>query len=149
VFGGDGSGVSGSCPRSELGVTAGAGVGAGATGAMGLGRAIGLFIAGAAAFGAGAGLAGAALTGARLAGAALARAVLRATFFAFLATFALLAFFFGRVFFFATRFAAARLVLAAGRFFPLPFFFAMVSSLLAVIRAHVRVAPKKSAVICA
>jgi hypothetical protein len=41
VFVEDGSGASGSCPKSVLGVTSGAG--AGASGATGFGRAIGLF----------------------------------------------------------------------------------------------------------
>jgi hypothetical protein len=84
----EGNGASGSCPRSELGDTAGAG--GGATGATGFGRAIGLFAAD-----------------------AFAGAFFRATFFAFLATFGLLAFFAGRAFFFATLFfAATRFVLA-------------------------------------
>jgi hypothetical protein len=93
-------GVSGSCPKSELGVTAGAGVGAGTIGATGLGRAIGLFTTGGAAF----------FTAGFAAGFA-AGPFLRATFFAFLAT--LLTFLTGRAFFFtALLFAAARFVLA-------------------------------------
>ena len=94
-------GVSGSCPKSELGVTAGAGAEAGAIGAAGLGRAIGLFTTGAVAFFA---------AGFFAAGFA-AGPFLRATFFAFLTT--LLAFLAGRAFFFtALLFAAARFVLA-------------------------------------
>jgi hypothetical protein len=97
-------GVSGSCPKSELGVTAGAGAEAGAIGATGLGRAIGLFTTGGAAFFATRFAAGFATGFA-------AGAFLRATLFAFLAT--LLAFFAGRAFFFtALLFAAARFVLA-------------------------------------
>ena len=85
-----------SCPKSELGVTAGAGAGAGAIGATGLGRAIGLFTTGGAAF---------------FAAGFAAGAFLRATFFAFLAT--LLTFLAGRAFLFtALLFAAARFVLA-------------------------------------
>jgi hypothetical protein len=90
-------GVSGSCPKSELGVTAGAGAAAGAIGAAGLGRAIGLFFT----------VGGVAFFAARFA----AGAFLRATFFAFLAT--LLTFLAGRAFFFtALFFAGARFVLA-------------------------------------
>jgi hypothetical protein len=151
----DGAGAIGSCPRSVLGVTAGAGAGAGAIGATGFGRAIGLVTGvGAAIFGGA--LMGAAFFGAALFGAALGPAFFFATvffgaaFLAFLATFALLALFAGRAFFFAELFlAAARLVFACGRFFPLAFFFAMVSLLLGVNPISVRVALKKSAVICA
>jgi hypothetical protein len=153
----DGAGAIGSCPRSVLGVTAGDG--AGAIGATGFGRAIGLETGvdtgfmGAAFFGAclDAALFGAARFGAALLGAAFfATAFLGAAFLAFLATLALLALFAGRAFFFAVLFlAAARLVFACGRFFPLAFFFAMVSHLLGVNPIIVRVAPKKSAVICA
>jgi hypothetical protein len=146
----DGAGAIGSCPRSVLGVTAGAGAGAGAIGATGFGRGIGL------ATGVGAGLFGAALIGAAFLGAGLfgaaffATAFFGAAFLAFLATFALLAFLAGRAFFFAELFlAAARLAFACGRFFPLAFFFAMVSLLLGVNPISVRVALKKSAVICA
>jgi hypothetical protein len=56
----------------------------------------------------------------------------------------------GRAFFFAMLFLAAwRLAFAAGRFFDL-LFFAMVTFLLEIVRTRlvVRVAPKKSAVIC-
>lgn len=74
-------------------------------------------------------------------------------FIAFFATFRLLGFLDGRAFFLAAlAFAAARFAFAfaAGRFFPLPFFLAMVSILLTVRRLLVvRVAPKLSAVICA
>jgi predicted transporter len=72
--------------------------------------------------------------------------------FALFATFAvLLGFLDGRAFFLAVLlFAAVRFDFATTRFFPLPFFFAMVSLLLGVVRLlAVRVAPKKSAVICA
>ena len=152
---GDGGGeVTGSCPRSVLGVTAGA-AGGGAIGAAGFGRAM-------VATGEGAGLLGAAFIGAALGvgaffGAAffLAAAFLGAVFLAFLATLALLAFFAGRAF----RFAALLLFLATarfacGRFFPLAFFFAMVNLLLGFdpfvrVASLRRVAPKKSAVICA
>jgi hypothetical protein len=122
----DGAGAIGSCPRSVLGVTADAGAGAGAIGATGFGRGIGL------ATDVGAGLFGAALIGAAFLGAGLfgaaffATAFLGAAFLAFLATLALLAFFAGRA-----------------------FFFAMVSLLLGVNPILVRVALKKSAVICA
>jgi hypothetical protein len=93
-------GVSGSCPKSELGVTAGAGAEAGVIGATGLGRAIGLFTTGRAAF-----------LAAFFAAGFAAGAFLRATFFAFFAT--LLTFLAGRAFFFtAPLFAAARFVLA-------------------------------------
>ena len=158
----NGAGTIGSCPRSVPGVTAGAG--AGAIGAIGFGRAIGLEsgvdarFMGAAFFGAAFGAAcldaarfGAARFGAARFGAAFfATAFLGAAFLAFLATLALLALFAGRAFFFAVLFlAAARLVFACGRFFPLAFFFAMVSHLLGVNPIIVRVAPKKSAVICA
>ena len=57
----------------------------------------------------------------------------------------------GRAFFFAMLFFAAwRLAFAAGRFLDL-LFFAMVTFLLEIVRTRlvVRVAPKKSAVICA
>lgn len=147
----DGAEAIGSCPRSVLGVTAGAGAGTGAIGATGFGRAIGLVTGVGAAF-FGAALTGAALFGAALFGAALffATAFFGAAFLAFLASFALLAFFAGRAFFFAELFlAATRLVFACGRFFPLAFFFAMVSLLLGVNPILVRVALKKSAVICA
>ena len=67
-----------------------------------------------------------------------------AVFLAFLATFALLAFLAGRAFFFATLFlAAARLAFACGRFFPLAFFFAMVSLLLGVKCGHRESSPEK------
>jgi hypothetical protein len=93
-------GVSGSCPKSELGVTDGAGAAAGTIGAVGLGRAIGLFTTGDAAF-----------LAAFFAAGFATGPFLRATFFAFLAT--LLAFLAGRAFFFtALLFAAARFVLA-------------------------------------
>jgi len=115
------------------------------------------------AIGAGAGAIGAKLLGATIffmagfaaaflaAGAAFGCAFLGAAFFAFFATFTLLAFLDGRAFFFALLLlAAVRFAFATGRFFPLPFFFAMVSLLLAVVRLlAVRVAPKKPAVICA
>jgi hypothetical protein len=134
---GDGGG---SCPKSLLGVTSGAGAAGGATGATGFGRAIGLF-------GADATLAGAAFFAAAFFGAAFFAAFRGAAFFAFFAfvtTFALLAFF---AFFLATFLATPRFAFAAGRFFPFAFFFAMVSHLLAVIGLLVRVALKKSAVI--
>jgi hypothetical protein len=154
----DDAGANGSCPRSVLGVTAGAGAGAGATGATGLGRAIQLVTGFAAVF-AGAALLGAAFFAAAFLGAAFfgaaflgaaffATVFLDAAFLAFLATFTLLAFFAGRAFFFAALFlATARLAFACGRFFPFAFFFAMVSHLLGVNPILVRVAPKKSAVI--
>jgi hypothetical protein len=131
VFVEDGIGASGSCPMSVvLGVTSGAG--AGAT-AAGFGREIGGLL-GAAAF----------FAGAFFAGAFFAGAFLRA---AFLATFFLPAFlaFAGRVFFLATLFlAAARFVLAAERFLPFfPFFFAMVSHLLAGLTAVHESSPEK------
>jgi hypothetical protein len=137
-----GGGDSGSRPKSELGVTTGVGAGA-----MGGATLLGAAITGlATAFLA----AGAALAGAFFA-AALAGARFGAAFFAFLATFRLLGFFDARAFFFVTLdLAAARFAFATGRFFPLPFFFAMVSLLLAILRLLVvRVVPKKSAVICA
>ncbi|MGD0489942.1 MAG: hypothetical protein ABSC32_00225 [Steroidobacteraceae bacterium] len=144
----DGAGAMGSRPKSVLGVTAGSGDGA--IGATGFGRAIGL----ATDFGAaivGAAFFGTAFFGAAFFGAAFfATAFFGAAFLAFLATRVLLVFFAGRAFFFATLFlAAARFVFACGRFFPLAFFFAMVSLLLGVNPIFVRVAPKKSAVICA
>ena len=117
----DGGGDIGSWPKSELGVMTGAGAG-GATGATLLGFATG-------------GLA--TLVTAFLAGGAdLAAAFFGAAFFAFLATFAgLLGFFDGRAFFFAALLlAAVRFAFATGRFFPLPFFFAMISLLLGVVR---------------
>jgi ABC-type uncharacterized transport system permease subunit len=140
-----------------LGVTAGAG--GGAIGAAGFGRAMVAIGDGAGLLGAdfiGAGLGVAAFLGAAFLGAALlAAAFLGAVFLAFLATLALLAFFAGRAFRFATLLlflAAARF--ACGRFFPLAFFFAMVSLLLGFdpfvrVAGLRRVAPKKSAVICA
>jgi hypothetical protein len=119
-----------------LGVTAGA-AGGGTIGAAGFGRAID-------AAGDGAGLAGATFTGAAFLGAAffgvaffLAAAFFGAAFLAFLATLDLAAFFAGRAFLFAALLlflAAARLAFAGGRFFPLAFFFAMVSLLLGSIR---------------
>lgn len=121
----DGGGDSGSCPKSELGVMTGAGAG-GATGATTLlGFATCGFATGVTAF-----LAG---------GAALAAAFFGAAFFAFLALFAtfagLLGFFGRRAFFFAALLlAAVRFAFATGRFFPLPFFFAMISLLLGVVR---------------
>jgi hypothetical protein len=130
-----------------LGVTVGSDAGAGAIGATGFGRAIELGT------GLGAAFVITAFFVAALFGAAfLARAFFGATFLAFLATFALLAFFTGRAFFFAVLFlATARFAFACGRFFPLAlaFFFAMVSLLLGVNPIIVRVALKKSAVICA
>ena len=80
-----------------------------------------------------------------------ALALLRAGFVAFLATFfALLAVFAGRVFFFTTLlFAPVCFAVPTERFFDLLFFFAMITFLLAVLRLlAVRVALKKSAVIC-
>jgi hypothetical protein len=117
----DGGGDSGSCPKSELGVMTGAGAG-GATGATLLGFATCGFATGVTAF-----LAG---------GAALAAAFFGAALFAFFATFAgLLGFFGRRAFFFAALlFAAVRFAFATERFFPLPFFFAMISLLLGVVR---------------
>jgi hypothetical protein len=94
-----GAGLNGSCPKSELGVTAGAGAGAGAIGATGFGRAIGLFATG-----------GAAFFGAGFAAGFATDAFLRATFFAFLTT--LPTFLAGRAFFATLLFAAARFVLA-------------------------------------
>jgi hypothetical protein len=116
----DGGGDIGSCPESEAGVNAGAGDGA--IGATLLGFATGFFATLATAF--------------LAAGAALAGAFLGAAFFAFFAAFAgLLGFFDGRaVFFAALLLAAARFAFATGRFFPLPFFFAMISLLLGVVR---------------
>jgi len=140
----DNAGI-GSWPRSKGSVAAGAGTGAGAgagaSGAMLFGLAIGFF-AGAAAF-----LAAGALLAGDFFGAAFLAFVaffgLRA-FIAFFATFRLPGFLDGRAFLFATLvLAAARFAFAAGRFFPLPFFFAMVSILLTVRRLlAVRVAPK-------
>jgi hypothetical protein len=147
VFVDDGAGEIGSCPKSVLGVTAGSGAGVGAIGATGFGRAIELVT------GRGAAFVVTAFFGAAFFGAAFfARAFFGAAFLAFLATFALLAFVAGRAFFFAVLFlATARLAFACGRFFPLAlaFFFAMVSLLLGVNPIFVRVALKKSAVICA
>ena len=143
----DGAGEIGSCPRSVLGVTSGSGAGVSAIGATGFGRAIELVK------GFGAAFLDTAFFGAAFFGATFfARAFFGAAFLAFLATFALLAFFAGRAFFFAVLFLAdARFVFACGRFFPLAlaFFFAMVSLLLGVNPIIVRVALKKSAVICA
>jgi hypothetical protein len=147
-----GAGGVGSNPRSKVDVASGAG--AGVTGAtlVGLTR---LMMAGAAFFAAaffGAAFFGAAFFGAAFFDAAFFGADLRAAaFFAFFATLGLLGFFNLRVFFFAALvLAAVRFAFATERFFPLPFFFAMVSLLLAVLRLlAVRVAPKKSAVICA
>ncbi len=144
----DNAGI-GSWPISMGSVAAGAGTGAGAgaIGAMLLGLAIGFFT-GAAAF-----LAAGALLAGDFFGAAFFAFVaflgLRALI-AFFATLRLLGFFDGRAFFFATLvLAAARFAFAAGRFFPLPFFLAMISILLTVRRLlAVRVAPKPSAVIC-
>ena len=159
----EGIGVSGSRPRSVPGVTAGSGDGAGEIGATGFGRAIELAADGAggvglAGFGAtffaadfiGAAFFAAVFTGDDLLAALFFAAVfLDAAFFAFLAPLVLLAFFAGRAFFAMLFLAAARLVLACERFFPLPFFFAMVSLLLGVNPILMRVALKKSAVICA
>ena len=131
----------GSLPRSKGSVAAGTGSGAGAIGAVLFGLAIGFFT-GAAAF-----LAAGALLAGDFFGATFFALVaffgLRA-FIAFFATFRLLDFFDGRTFFFATLvLAAARFAFTAGRFFPLPFFLAMVSILLTVRRLlAVRVAPK-------
>jgi hypothetical protein len=126
--------------------------GVGAIGATGFGRAIELVTGLGGAFVVAA-FFKAALFGAAFFGAAFfARAFFGAAFLAFLANFALLAFFAGRAFFFAMLFlAAARFAFACGRFFPLAFafFFAMVSLLLGVNPILVRVALKKSAVICA
>jgi hypothetical protein len=136
----DSAGI-GSWPRSKGSVAAGAGAGAGAIGAMLFGLTAGFFTGAAAFFTAGAALAG------DFFGAAFFALVaffgLRACF-AFFATFSLRGFFDGRAFFFATLdLAAARFAFATGRFFPLPFFFAMVSILLTVRRLLlVRVAPK-------
>jgi hypothetical protein len=114
---------------------------------------------GAGAIGAGFGFGGAGLTAGADAGFAFLGAALTAFFALGLALALALTFFFafiGRVFFFAALFLAdARLVLAfaIGRFFDLRFFallfFAMVTLLLDVFELVVRVAPKKSAVICA
>ena len=135
----DSAGI-GSWPISKGSVAAGAGTGAGATGAVLFGLAIGFF-AGAAAF-----LAAGALLAGDFFGAAFFALVaffgLRAVI-AFFATFRLLDFLDGRAFFFATlvlaaarfAFAAARFAFSAARFLPLPFFpffFAMVSILLTV-----------------
>lgn len=130
-------------------VTAAAGAGAGATGATDFGRAIKLETGFGAAFtGAafrGAAFFDAAFFGAAFFGAAFATAFFdAAVFLAFLATFALLAFLAGRAFFFATLFlATARLAFACGRFFPLAFFFAMVSLLLGVKCGHRESSPEK------
>jgi hypothetical protein len=143
-----GAGGVGSNPRSKVDVASGAG--AGATGATLLGFALFMKMAGAAFFGAA--FFAAAFFGAAFFDAAFFGADLRAAaFFAFFATLGLLGFFNLRVFFFAALvLAAVRFAFATERFFPLPFFFAMVSLLLAVLRLlAVRVAPKKSAVICA
>lgn len=141
MFDQDDSAGIGSLVRSKGSVAAGAGTGAGAIGAVLFGLAIGFFT-GATAF-----LAAGALLAGDFFGAAFFALVaffgLRA-FIAFFATFRLLDFFDGRAFFFATLvLAAARFAFAAGRFFPLPFFLAMVSILLTVRRLlGVRVAPK-------
>jgi hypothetical protein len=137
-----GAGGVGSSPRSKVDV--GSGAGAGVTGATLAGLTL-LMMAGAAFFGAD--FLAAAFFGAAFFGAAFRAAA----FFAFFATLGLLGFFNLRVFFFAALvLAAVRFAFATERFFPLPFFFAMVSLLLAVLRLlAVRVAPKKSAVICA
>ena len=128
---GDGGDI-GSCPISELGGIAGAGGGGG--GATLFGFIIGFFVTVLTAF-----------------FAACLDAFLGAARFALFATFAVLLGFLERAFFFAVLlFAAVRFDFATTRFFPLPFFFAMVSLLLGVVRLlAVRVAPKKSAVICA
>ena len=142
------SGGGDSCPRSLLGVTSGDGAGGGATGATGFGRAIGLFA------GEAASRRGSLHRRGRFVGAAfffcsrLFRSrLLRRAFFAFFATFALLAFFAdGLASFLATLFfAEARFALAAERFFPLAlaFFFAMVSHLLAVHWAARESSPEK------
>jgi hypothetical protein len=133
-----GAGGVGSNPRSKLDVASGAG--AGVTGATLVGLTLLMKMAGAAFFGA-----------AFFTAAFLGAALRAAAFFAFFATLGLLGFFNLRVFFFtALVLAAVRFAFATERFFPLPFFFAMVSLLLAVLRLlAVRVAPKKSAVICA
>jgi hypothetical protein len=83
-------------------------------------------------------------------GFAFARAFFGAALFA-LAFTGLLGFLDERAFFLAVLLlAAVRFAFAIGRFFPLPFFFAMVSLLLGVVRLlAVRVALNKSAVICA
>jgi hypothetical protein len=106
----DGGGDSGSCPMSEVGVISGAGGGGG--GAM----LLGCFFA--------------SVLTAFLAAAALAGAFFGAALFVFFATF-LAGFRAARAFFFTVlRLAAVRFAFATGRFFPLPFFFAMVSLLL-------------------
>ena len=142
----DSAGI-GSWPRSKGSVAAGAGIGAGAIGAMLFGLTAGLFTGAAAFFTAGAVLVGDFFGAAFFALAtffALAALFGLAAFFAFFATFSLLGFLDGRAFFFATLdLAAARFAFAAGRFFPLPFFLAMVSILLTVRRLlAMRVAPK-------
>jgi hypothetical protein len=130
-----------------LGVTSGVGAGGGATGATGFGRAIGLFIGDA-------GFTDDAVfvddaPPADLGGDFFGAAFFGAAFFAFFATFALLAFLAGRLcffFFLAMLFLAeARFAFAAVRFFPLAlaFFFAMVSHLLAVHRAACESSPEK------
>jgi hypothetical protein len=159
----EGIGVSGSRPRSVPGVTCGSEDDGGEIGATGFGRAIELAADGAglagfgfgAAFFAGADIGAAFFTALFLGTDFLAALFLAADLFdaallAFLATLVFVALRAGRAFFFAMLFlAVARLVLACGRFFPLPFFFAMVSLLLGVNPILVRVALKKSAVICA
>lgn len=131
-----------------LGIAAGAGAGAGTLGATtAAGAALGL--AGATGRGGAAFFVAAFLAGAFLGADFLTAAFLTAGFFAFFAAAALLAFFAGRAFFFTRLFfAAARFAFACGRFFPLPFFFAMVSRLLGVnpmlesspekVRCHLR-----------
>jgi hypothetical protein len=116
-----------------LGVTSGVN-GAGVIGATGFGRAIALVKGfGAAFFGGAAFFATAFFATAFFATAFFATAFLGAAFLALLATLALLAFFAGRAFFFAVLLlTAARFAFACGRFFPLAFFFAMVSHLLRV-----------------
>ena len=143
----DSAGI-GSWPRSKGNVAAGAGIGAGAgaIGAMLFGLATGFFTGAAAFFTAGAVLAGDFFGAAFFALAAFALAAFFGlpVFFAFFAALSLRGFFDGRAFFFATLvLAAARFAFATGRFFPLPFFLAMVSILLTVRRLlAVRVAPK-------
>jgi hypothetical protein len=86
-----------------------------------------------------------------VAGAAFAAAFFGAALFA-LAFTGLLGFLDERAFFLTVLllFAAARFAFAIGRFFPLPFFFAMVALLLGMVRLLVlRVVLNKSAVICA
>jgi hypothetical protein len=141
----DDSGLVGSCPKSVPGVTSAVDAGVGATG---FGRVIALAAGfGAGFFGAafGAAFGGAAFFGTgRFAAAFFATAFFGAAFFAFLATLALPAFFAGRAFLFATLFlAAARFAFACGRFFPLAFFFAMVSHLLGVTPISRESSPEK------